>query len=93
MSTEYSGLRAEEVMGRHFFNPDIGLPVESLHAPIRACLSGESQLEQLVIDATNRRGKPMRCAIRCLPLRCDEDVCGALLIVEDGDAGDRDAEP
>jgi two-component system CheB/CheR fusion protein len=91
-STEYWGLRADEVMNRHFFSLDIGLPGESLHAPIRVCLSGESALETLSIDATNRRGRPMRCEIRCLPLRHDdEEVCGVLLIIEDGTTGKQDA--
>ena len=40
---ELWGLRADEVVGQHFFNLDIGLPVEQLHAPLHACLvDGES---------------------------------------------------
>src|SRR5262249_53325314 len=35
------GLRADEAQNKNFLNLDIGLPVESLKAPIRACLTQE----------------------------------------------------
>lgn len=34
------GLRLAEVEGQHFLNLDIGLPVDQLRQPIRACLGG-----------------------------------------------------
>jgi two-component system CheB/CheR fusion protein len=60
-------LRADEVRDRHFLNLDIGLPVDELRQPIRACLHGE-QVPPVVIDAVNRRGKPLRCNVTCTPL-------------------------
>ena len=85
-STEQWGLRPDEVMHRGFFTLDIGLPTATLHAPIRACLSGESSGAHLTIEATNRRGKPMRAQVRCLPLHGGSTVNGVLLIVEEPDA-------
>ncbi|HYW30193.1 MAG TPA: CheR family methyltransferase [Gemmatimonas sp.] len=80
-STDFWGLRAEEVLERNFFTLDIGLPVETLTLPIRACLNGASEGEVMLIDSTNRRGKPMRCSINALPLREDDRVTGVLLII------------
>jgi two-component system CheB/CheR fusion protein len=62
------GLRADEVQGRHLLNLDIGLPLAELRQPIRACLAGESRFQQLELDATNRRGRPIRCTVTCTPL-------------------------
>jgi two-component system CheB/CheR fusion protein len=75
-ATELWGVRADETVARNFFGLDIGLPFEQLHVPIRRCLAGESSDEQLMIEATNRRGRSVHCAIRCLPL-ADEGNLGA----------------
>ncbi|BAZ40066.1 MCP methyltransferase, CheR-type with PAS/PAC sensor [Calothrix sp. NIES-4101] len=61
------GLRTEEVKGQSFFNLDIGLPVSELREAIRTCIAGENHIE-LVIDATNRRGRSFRCRVTCNPL-------------------------
>ncbi|MES2524795.1 MAG: CheR family methyltransferase [Gemmatimonadota bacterium] len=90
MSTDFWGLRSEEVMDRSFFTLDIGLPVETLHVPIRACLNGESEGEHLVVEGTNRRGKPMRCNVTTLPLRQNDSVQGVLLMIEEADSTARD---
>ena len=55
------GLRADEVLRKNFLNLDIGLPVERLGHPIRACLAGEAEVLDVTLDATNRRGRPIRC--------------------------------
>ncbi len=61
------GLRPDEVHLRSFFNLDIGLPVEQLRNPIRACLAGENP-GPVVMEATNRRGKTIKCRIAFSPL-------------------------
>ncbi len=61
------GLRAEEVKGQHFMNLDIGLPVEQLRQPIKACLAGGTGTG-VAVEAVNRRGKPIRCQVTCTPL-------------------------
>jgi two-component system, chemotaxis family, CheB/CheR fusion protein len=62
------GLRADEVQGQSLLNLDIGLPVERLRGVIRPCLSGEAGYQEVVLDATNRRGKVIKCRIACTPL-------------------------
>ena len=47
------GLRAEEALGEHFFNLDIGLPLEALRQSIRACLNGQSDGAELTLAATS----------------------------------------
>lgn len=77
------GLRAEEVLGRHFLNLDIGLPTAHLAQPIRACLSGESHMRDVVVAATNRRGRPVTCEITCTALRdAPHAISGVILIIE-----------
>ncbi len=77
------GLRADEVTGRHFLNLDIGLPVDRLRPPIRACLAGESPEEAVALDATNRRGRAICCRVTCTPLRSRSgDIRGVILIME-----------
>jgi two-component system, chemotaxis family, CheB/CheR fusion protein len=62
------GLRSDEVRERSFLGLDIGLPVGELRPMIRACLSGEADSKELTVDATNRRGKRIRCHVVCAPL-------------------------
>ena len=65
---DWWGLRAQEVQSRNFLNLDIGLPVDQLKGPIRDCLASDSELSEIVLDATNRRGKPMRVKVTCTQL-------------------------
>jgi two-component system CheB/CheR fusion protein len=76
------GLRSSEVVGKHLLNLDIGLPVGELAAPTRACLSGASAREELTLDAVNRRGRAISCAVTVLPL-ADGDEIGGVVILTD----------
>jgi len=81
---EMWGLRAEEVEGEAFQNLDIGLPVERLKAPIRACIEERSAAEELVLDAVNRRGRSIRCRVTCAPLTTPgHEVLGAVVLMEE----------
>jgi two-component system CheB/CheR fusion protein len=62
------GLRGDEVRGRSFLGLDIGLPVAELRPLIRACLGGEADSRDATVEATNRRGKRIRCRVVCTPL-------------------------
>src|SRR5262249_30869723 len=86
-ATDLWGLRADEAQGRHFLNLDIGLPVERLRDPIRACLSGSSRSQQLVLDATNRRGRALKCTVTCSPLDATGTAAprGAILLMDPQD--------
>ena len=77
------GLRSQEVLGQHFMNLDIGLPVEQLRQPIRSCLTGNTRVVEISIATINRRGKPLQCQITCSSLvgRLDE-VRGVIVLIE-----------
>jgi two-component system, chemotaxis family, CheB/CheR fusion protein len=81
------GLRPEEVQSRNFLNLDIGLPVDQLRGPIRACLASDSQFIEVVLDATNRRGKPMQVKVTCTQLANPHggDPQGVILLMEETD--------
>jgi two-component system CheB/CheR fusion protein len=85
-ATDLWGLRPAEAQGCHFLNLDIGLPVEKLREPIRACLSGEARI-QVVLDATNRRGRAIKCTVTCSPLDTAGTAAprGAILLMEPRD--------
>ena len=77
------GVRAHETVGQHFMNVDIGLDVRELHAPIRAAFGGEGEAD-LVVDATNRRGRAIRCRVSVSPMHThDGSVRGVIVLMED----------
>jgi two-component system CheB/CheR fusion protein len=84
-SAELWGLRDDEVRGKLLVHLDIGLPVDRLLSPLRAALQGTTADGQhLVVPATNRRGKSIRCKVVLSPLRGPAgDGSGVILMVED----------
>jgi PAS domain S-box-containing protein len=78
------GLRAEEVHGRSLLSLDIGLPVEKMKVGIRACLIGESDHEEVALDAVNRRGKSIKCRVTCTPIvGASKERHGVILMMEE----------
>jgi two-component system CheB/CheR fusion protein len=84
---EMWGLRSDEVLHKNFLNLDIGLPVERLRAPIRACLARDSDFLNLTLDGTNRRGRPIQVRVTCTPLgrAPDQTSRGVILLMEELD--------
>ncbi len=83
-SAELWGVRTDEAPGQHFLNLDIGLPVEDLRGPIAAVLAGDSQEETVDLDATNRRGREIRCRVSLTPLLGrDRETRGVIVLVEE----------
>jgi two-component system, chemotaxis family, CheB/CheR fusion protein len=78
------GLRADEAEGSHVLSLDIGLPVERLKQPIRDCLAGSKPRSDVSVEATNRRGRPIRVHVSCLPLTvpADDTITGAVILME-----------
>ncbi|MEH1866946.1 MAG: CheR family methyltransferase [Nostoc sp.] len=76
------GLRTDEVLGKSIFSLDIGLPVEQLRSPIRDCLSGKKQFQEMILEATNRRGRQIKCYLAITPL-LGMDIQGAVLMMAD----------
>jgi two-component system CheB/CheR fusion protein len=83
------GLREDEVAGKQLVSLDIGLPVEKLKQPLKACIGGTKDSVELALDATNRRGRPFRCRVLCMPLASNgERPRGAIVVMEDVDGGE-----
>jgi two-component system CheB/CheR fusion protein len=85
-ATDMWGLRDSEVLGAHFLELDIGLPVDRLKAPIRQALAQEPKNSDLVVDAVNRRGRGFKCRIRAMPLRDGAAAAtyGVILLMSEG---------
>ncbi|HEY2906180.1 MAG TPA: CheR family methyltransferase [Vicinamibacterales bacterium] len=78
------GLRAEEVNGQNFLNLDIGLPTGELRAGIRECLSGETDYTDIVVSATNRRGRGVFCHVTGSPLvGAEKEIRGVILLMDE----------
>jgi two-component system, chemotaxis family, CheB/CheR fusion protein len=79
------GLRQDEVLHKNFLNLDIGLAVDRLRAPMRACLARESEVLDVTLDATNRRGRPMQVRVTCTPLASGpaDQARGVILLMEE----------
>ena len=68
--------------------------MEQLKAPIRASLASDSEEEfsEVVLDATNRQGKPMRVKVTCTRLANPDgrDPQGVILLMEETDGRTND---
>jgi two-component system CheB/CheR fusion protein len=77
------GLRQDEAVGQSLMKLDIGLPVKDLEEPVRAVLNGEFK-EDLVLGATNRKGKSIRCRVTCrVRLGPEGNQQGVVLMMEE----------
>ncbi|MHB9026700.1 MAG: CheR family methyltransferase [Armatimonadota bacterium] len=78
------GLREDEVRGVSLLTLDIGLPVDQLAGPLRACLTGECPYQEIQFDARNRRGRAFTCTVSLSPfagLRGSRE--GAILLMKE----------
>jgi two-component system CheB/CheR fusion protein len=76
------GLRPEEVRGKHFLDLDIGLPLDLLRSPLREAQAGRTA-GAVSLDATNRRGKSIRCRVELTPLRSLPAGTGVLVLMQE----------
>jgi two-component system CheB/CheR fusion protein len=84
LSQEQWGLRADETEGKTLLSLDVGLPVAPLAEPIRRCLAGSVDHEELVVDAVNRRGRDVRTRVRVSPLRGKAgEIEGVIILTDD----------
>jgi two-component system CheB/CheR fusion protein len=92
---ELWGLAADEAEDQHVLSLDIGLPMDQLKRPLRDVLTGTSGREEVVLDATNRRGRGFQCRVVFLPLenRSNGEVSGAIVMMEPVDRRARDGAP
>jgi two-component system, chemotaxis family, CheB/CheR fusion protein len=78
------GLRADEVRGKSILSLDIGLPVEQLREPIRNCITGAEDRQEVLLEAINRRGRTIQCRISYNPLiGSDRERLGVIVLTEE----------
>jgi two-component system CheB/CheR fusion protein len=81
---ELWGLRADEAEGLPLPSLDIGLPVTSLVPQLRRMLAGVSHEDTAVINAVNRRGRPVSMQMGCTLLRGEDGTAqGVILVMND----------
>ncbi|MQA29984.1 MAG: PAS domain S-box protein [Luteitalea sp.] len=78
------GLRADEARGQNFLSLDIGLPADQLRSGIHSCLAGEQEHSEVVVKATNRRGRAITCRVSSTPLLgSSKEVRGAIVMIDE----------
>jgi two-component system CheB/CheR fusion protein len=82
VAEEMWGLRAGEVVGRSLYDIDSGLPVEQLRQTIDEGLASPEPPDDLVLDAVNRRGRPVRCRIKLTRLHAATRP-GMVMLIDD----------
>ena len=85
---ELWGLTPEEVEGRSLFSLDIGLPLASIRSQMKAIMSGRSTREEVVLEATNRRGRQFQCQLTFLRLgpASEDGAAGVIMMMESAEA-------
>ena len=77
------GVRSDEVIGNSFFNLDIGLPAEELRKLIQAGAGGRPLHDELVVTATTRRGREIRCRVIAHAIGDGDQPAGVVLVMEE----------
>jgi two-component system CheB/CheR fusion protein len=80
------GLRQDEVQGKHFLGLDIGLPVQQLRQPLLALRHAPDTVSETVVQATNRRGRPITVRALCASVGgAAADGHGVILLMQESD--------
>ena len=82
-ATEMWGLRPDEVVGESIFSLDIGLAVKELRTMLRAVSRGKQASDERELEATNRRGKAIRCRVTATSLPGTRKPGGVVMLVEE----------
>jgi two-component system, chemotaxis family, CheB/CheR fusion protein len=82
-AAELWGVRADEAHAQHLMNLDIGLPLEQVIPLMRKTIA-DGSTEEAVFDATNRRGRSIKCLVRTSPLQGDDgEGRGVIVLMEE----------
>jgi two-component system, chemotaxis family, CheB/CheR fusion protein len=88
------GLRADEAIGQHFLNLDIGLPIEQLRPMIRQLLVDGTESLSTRVNAVNRRGRTIEVHVVCTALaRQNGSPTGVILVMDPVDPTGDDGSP
>ena len=76
------GVQANETIGQPLLGLDIGLPLDELASPIKTCLNSNGGLQELTVQATNRRGKRFTCRVQCTAMGGLDGDRSVILLME-----------
>ncbi|BBX16507.1 hypothetical protein MDUV_13670 [Mycolicibacterium duvalii] len=80
---ELWGLRRDEALGVPLSNLDIGLPTEAVKPLLGRVFVDAGSIEEMTVDAVDRRGRSTRIRLMCTAFRgTDDSVNGAVLLME-----------
>jgi two-component system CheB/CheR fusion protein len=83
-SEDLWGVRADEAIGAHLLNLDIGLPMDDLKPAIRRHLADEpAEPQSVIVDAVNRRGRAIRVRTTIALMRDHGGTAPALMLTMD----------
>jgi two-component system CheB/CheR fusion protein len=76
-------MRSDEVVGRSFYDLDIGLPADELREMIRSVLAGGGAHQERTVDAITRRGRRIRCLVKAHVVSDGEQPKALVLVMEE----------
>jgi two-component system, chemotaxis family, CheB/CheR fusion protein len=82
-AAEMWGLRSDEVVGQSLFSLDIGLPLKEIRTMLRSVSRGKPMSDELIVDATNRRGRPVKVRVVASMLPAGEKTAGVVMLIEE----------
>jgi two-component system, chemotaxis family, CheB/CheR fusion protein len=77
------GVRSDEVLGRSFFELDIGLPASRLRDLIDAGTGGTPRHDELVVAAMTRKGREIRCRVIAHTIGDGGQPKGVVVVMEE----------
>jgi two-component system CheB/CheR fusion protein len=81
------GLDSRDVHGQYLPNLDMGLPLDDVLPLLRGVLNGSSNDCEILLEATNRRGRRILCRVNVAPMTGpDADVRGAIVLMDEVDS-------
>ena len=82
------GVRTDEATGRSLRDLDIGLPLDGVGSALERVLTGSDDRAEVVLEATNRRGRAVRVRVTCLSLGgAPGGITGAVMLTAAIDGG------
>jgi two-component system, chemotaxis family, CheB/CheR fusion protein len=77
------GVSAKDAQGRSIFDLGIGLPLDKVNTQIRACLNGNKNSAEQVLQAVGRRGKRVTCKVLCKVFAGPDAKRGVTIVMEE----------
>jgi two-component system CheB/CheR fusion protein len=79
-SADLWGVRRDEATGQPLRDLDIGLPLDGVGSALEHVLSGSQDRAEVVLDATNRRGRAVTLRVTMLPVTGASGITGAVMV-------------